>query len=344
MRKSITVCLLSAFILAAFAGVAMAQDISGSWTVALHGYNYFTDRSPSKVTIGQTETTMDIEQNGDRVTVTFGGFAGASSATIFKGAFGQNKLVATWWYQGYPYETKVITAFYSQQTGNISGTMLYPRAADKDGLVPGWVEVKFVAKRKLEPVVIPQQPVEPLKPVEPVKPQTIDPQVIKPVKPVIPGTLVAPVKEDCISFSYQSAEVKNINGRWKIVDGGMWLLDFGGNKAEADTALKVIKTYQLNQQCFVGRPDPSMRYWLANGQAPVGTLPGHDNIGFNPDNIEVKQINGRWKIVEGSHWILDFAASEDEARTAYSIIKKYDFNYICFVGRPDPSMVWFCKE
>ncbi|MEA3508196.1 MAG: hypothetical protein U9R40_04665, partial [Synergistota bacterium] len=272
MRKSIVISLLSAFLLAAFAGGAMAQDISGSWTVTLHGYNYFTDRSPSKVAIHKTETTMEVEQSGDRVSITFGGFAGVSSATIFKGAVGQNKFVATWWYQGYPHETKVLTGFYSQQTGNISGTMLYPRAADKDGLVPGWVEVKFVAKKKLEPVVIPQQPVKPLKPVEPAEQPTIDPQVIKPVKPVIPGTLVVPVKEDCISFNYQTAEVKNVNGRWKIVDGNMWLLDFRGNKTEADKALKVIKSYQLNQQCFVGRPDPSMRYWLVNGQAPRGTL------------------------------------------------------------------------
>lgn len=66
-----------------------------------------------------------------------------------------------------------------------------------------------------------------------------------------------------------------------------------------------------------------------------------DCIGFNPDKIEVKEISGSWKIVEGNHWIMDFGAKADEANKAFKIIKKYGFNNICFVGRPDPSMTYF---
>lgn len=148
------------------------------------------------------------------------------------------------------------------------------------------------------------------------------------------------LSEDCISFDHTKAEAKNIGGRWKIVVGNMWMLDFGGSEAEARHALRIIQYYKMNRQCFVGRPDPSMEYYLVDGKAPTGSMPGEDCIGFNPDKIQVKQINGRWKIVEGSHWIMDFASSESEARLAYEIIKKYRFRYICFVGRPDPSMTY----
>ena len=113
------------------------------------------------------------------------------------------------------------------------------------------------------------------------------------------------------------------------------------SETEARKALKIIQHYKMNRQCFVGRPDASMEYYLVDGKAPTGSLPGEDCIGFNPDKIRVRRINNRWKIVEGSHWIMDFESSEAEARLAYEIIKKYGFRFICFVGRPDPSMTYF---
>jgi hypothetical protein len=147
--------------------------------------------------------------------------------------------------------------------------------------------------------------------------------------------------EDCISFNYQNAEVKKIDGRWKIVVGDMWLLDFGSSETEANKALSIIKHYHMNEQCFVGRPDPSMEYFLVDGQAPSGTFSGEDCISFDPVKIEVKKIDGSWKIVENNLWILDFGDREGEARKALKIIVEYGFDYICYVGRPDPSMIYF---
>jgi hypothetical protein len=155
--------------------------------------------------------------------------------------------------------------------------------------------------------------------------------------------LLAP-REDCISFNPQNVEVRQINGRWKVVEGNMWMLDFGANEVQARKALAVIKHYRMNSQCFVGRPGPSMQYYLVNGRSPVGAFRGEDAIPFDPSKIQVTSIGGRWKIVEGSHWIMDFESSEAEARTAFSIIQKYGFNRICFVGRPNPPMTYFRVE
>ncbi len=125
--------------------------------------------------------------------------------------------------------------------------------------------------------------------------------------------------------------------------GSILLKDFGNNEAAARKALDIIKHYKMNAQGFVGRPNPSMEYYLVNGQAPSGAYPGEDSIEFILNAISVKQVGGRWKIVEGSHHILDFGANESDARAALQIIKKYGFSRICFVSRPNPPMIYFRK-
>lgn len=159
---------------------------------------------------------------------------------------------------------------------------------------------------------------------------------------VLSVTVLAEFTEDIINFNWQQATVANVNGSWKVVVGNMWLLDFGGNQAQATQALAVIRHYRLNQQCFVGRPNAPMQYYLSNGRTPAGPMPGEDSIHFDNNNIRAVNVNGRWKIVEGgTHWMLDFGSNEAQAWAALRIIWKYDFSYICFVGRPNPPMMYF---
>ncbi len=153
-----------------------------------------------------------------------------------------------------------------------------------------------------------------------------------------PSALLA---EDCISFNPDQSEVRLLGGRWKVVSGNGILLDFGGARAEADQALEVIQHYGLDSQCFVGRPGPSLEYYLVVGPAPRGAMAGEDSVPFDPARLEILRINGSWKIVEGSHWLLDFGGNLAEAQTSLSIIRNYQFTRMCFVGRPDPSMVYF---
>ena len=149
--------------------------------------------------------------------------------------------------------------------------------------------------------------------------------------------------EDCVSFNPNTTSLARIRGYWKIVDGNHWLFDFGKNKAEAKRALDVIKYYGMNQSCFVGRPDPSFQYMLVSGRGPTGRMPGEDSVSFNPNTTTVRNISGRWKIVDGNHWLFDFGKKESEAREALAIIKRHGFRYSCFVGRPGPSFQYMRK-
>ena len=160
----------------------------------------------------------------------------------------------------------------------------------------------------------------------------------------VPGGLTLRPNEDCIGFNNNTIEVKQIGGRWKIVDGNHYIADFDNKGGEATKAFTIIKRYGFNQQCFVGRPGPSFTYWLKDGKSVGGTpAAGEDCIGFNKNNIEVKKINGRWKIVDGSHWMFDFGSNESEAKSAFAIMKYHGFSRTCYVGRPGPSMTYLLK-
>ena len=146
---------------------------------------------------------------------------------------------------------------------------------------------------------------------------------VKPIKPLpgVIGTVVLPVKEDCVSFNPSSAEVTQKQGRWKIVDGSHWVFDFDNKAAEARRAMRIIKRYGINQSCYVGRPGPSFEYLLISGQPPVGKkLAKEDCVAFNNANAKVKKVGARWKIVDGNHMMFDFGNNKKEADTALAII------------------------
>ncbi len=156
----------------------------------------------------------------------------------------------------------------------------------------------------------------------------------------VQARLNIPLREDCIPFDYRKAEVKHASGRWKILVGNMALKDFGNNEQEARKALSVIKHYRLDKQCFVGRPNPSLEYYLAGAAVPSGNLAGEDCVAFNPANIDVNRIQNRWKLNDGKHWVFDFENKDAEAWDALAVVKKYGPTRSCYVGRPNPSLTY----
>jgi len=200
----------------------------------------------------------------------------------------------------------------------------------------------------VQPINPPQpQPIHPLPihPVNPINPQPVNPQPLHPVplQPMhpFPNLMAA---EDCISFNPSQIEVKLVNGSWKIVQGSMWMLDFGGNKAAADRSAQIIHNYGFDQQCFVKRPHAELKYWKSGGHVPGGNMPGQDCISFNPAQIAVQQVNGSWKIVQGSMWMLDFGGDKAAADQALAVIKHYNMNRQCYVARPNPPMSYWLAQ
>lgn len=69
--------------------------------------------------------------------------------------------------------------------------------------------------------------------------------------------------QDCIGHDPDAIEIEEHSGGYRIVEGGHILLAFDAFE-NAKKARDVIKHYGFTQHCFVGRPDPPMRYWLAD--------------------------------------------------------------------------------
>lgn len=158
----------------------------------------------------------------------------------------------------------------------------------------------------------------------------------------VPGEKHLAGQQDCLPINIQSLRIKKVDSEWELSDG--WQrIGLYKNEAEALKVKSVLIHYNINQHCFVGRPNSKFDYYLTNGQSPQGNLPGEDCLGFNPFNLEMKWIEGRWLLVDGGHRILEFGQEGLECLASLQIIKKYAFNYICFLGRPKAYMVYFRK-
>jgi len=153
------------------------------------------------------------------------------------------------------------------------------------------------------------------------------------------------IKGDCIRFNYNSAEVRKINGDWKIVDGSHWVFSFGNKKQEAFRSLKIIKAYRMSNSCYVGRPGPSMQYLLTTAKrGPRGNLVNNEDCIYQPyTRVRVESYsNGqKFRVVSDRSIMMDFGTKRYEAYRAYRVITDEKFNYQCFVGRPGPSSAYW---
>lgn len=66
-----------------------------------------------------------------------------------------------------------------------------------------------------------------------------------------------------------------------------------------------------------------------------------DCLSVDPNNVQVRQIAGSWKVLSGSDELLDFGSAQANADRAKAVITHYGFDRICYVGRPDPPMMYF---
>jgi len=139
-------------------------------------------------------------------------------------------------------------------------------------------------------------------------------------------------------FDFNPDQIEIIDNRYiKLKDGE--LLDFLGKEDKLQPAYDTIKYYKLNFKGHLTGNTDDFHYYLSDGKAPTGNkAPYKDELPFNRNKIEIRRINGRWKIVSERRWMFDFDQNQENARQALSIILRYQFNYSCHVGRPQPPL------
>lgn len=133
------------FALILSAGLMMAQNIAGTWTMNFpKGVQVYTDRTPVKDSFNGS-TTLTITQTGDEVSATVANYASEWSTHNQSGRVGNKRLVTA--LTNGDRSVYLITATVVDKK-TIKGTFLYLRHGDgSSGIVPGWTRVPFTATR-----------------------------------------------------------------------------------------------------------------------------------------------------------------------------------------------------
>ncbi|EAU75134.1 hypothetical protein [Synechococcus sp. RS9916] len=155
------------------------------------------------------------------------------------------------------------------------------------------------------------------------------------------------LKEDCLAFNPRALSIRNRGGSggWTITQGRRLLFSFGNKKADAQEALKLMKGYGFNQSCFVGRPDPSMRYLKKGSTVPKfanSAIKPKDCININNRNLSLRKNGANWALTDGRSIPLS-SHSKAEMVQAKTIIEKHGLSKQCFVGRPNPPFAFWLR-
>lgn len=153
------------------------------------------------------------------------------------------------------------------------------------------------------------------------------------------------VDQDCLPFNPENLEIRQEGSRFLLTDGRSRMKTFA-SRLDADRTLAVIRHYEMNSHCFIGRPNSSLEYWLTDGLSPQGSMGGEDCLEFNPQNLSIvrrAQPQSLFFLMDGSQLIRIFPNSQ-EARKALDIIQMFGFTNMCFVGgRTNPAMIYLKK-
>lgn len=72
----------------------------------------------------------------------------------------------------------------------------------------------------------------------------------------------APYRDE-LPFNRNKIEIRRMGGRWKIVGERSLMYDFDQNQDNARQALSIILRHQFNSSCYVGRPQPPLKFLKA---------------------------------------------------------------------------------
>jgi hypothetical protein len=145
-------------------------------------------------------------------------------------------------------------------------------------------------------------------------------------------------------FDPYGVEVVWSESRWRLTVGGRALKDFGRHEAEVRQAQRLIRDLRLTEYGTVGAPAPVMEYWLSDGQAPQGRVPGLRTLPIDQASLRVERAQGQWCVRDHRLVLFNFGPRGDEARQALAVLRKYGFTQVGVVGQLSPSMYLFLAD
>jgi hypothetical protein len=137
-----------------------------------------------------------------------------------------------------------------------------------------------------------------------------------------------------LSFDSHQLQVRRRGNDWQLAMGHRVLANFGPNEAEARHAREVLRQYRCTEQIILGRPRPVLAYYLANGQAPKGTMLGLRSLPFHPESLEIRQVGTTNVLCDGNQVVMRLDDRLPEAQEVLQTIRHYRFDRLSHIG-PD---------
>jgi hypothetical protein len=147
--------------------------------------------------------------------------------------------------------------------------------------------------------------------------------------------------ENLVTFDPSRLDLTWSNERWLLTAGPVVLKDFGRKESEGRQALRLVRNLRLNQYGTVGSPALVLEYWLCDGAAPCGVVPGCAIVSFDAAALHVEESLGQWCVRDGRRVLFNFGPRADYAQQTLAILRKYDFTRAAVVGQLTPSMFVF---
>jgi hypothetical protein len=145
-----------------------------------------------------------------------------------------------------------------------------------------------------------------------------------------------------IPFDSRQVQLRKVGADWKLLFGGYVLKDFGPEEQLAREALRTIQFYRFTEQLSIGAGERRFEYYLVNGQAPRGRMLNQFAFAFHPDQLAVREVDGEWWVMYHHIPLFRFDRPED-AHRAHAVIRRHRFDHVCFLGRPQPVMMYLIR-
>jgi hypothetical protein len=138
---------------------------------------------------------------------------------------------------------------------------------------------------------------------------------------------------DRVPFDWRQVQLRQApSGEWRLAAGSVVLANFGTNVQDARLALSALRHYRFTEQLRVGSPQPVFTCCVAGNAAPRGLMMGLSGQAFEPDKLEVRQVEGRCCLCNDKQVVLRLGERPEEAARVLDRIKETHVDRMCRMG------------
>lgn len=144
-----------------------------------------------------------------------------------------------------------------------------------------------------------------------------------------------PINQDNLS-------IERYERRYRITDNDKFIAYFPTSK-EAEQALAVLQGYDIDTRASFRDKELDFYFFLVDNDIPSSKIPNEDCIRIrNIENLTIRQQGDNYTIIDGNSTPFS-VSSKRTATDIIEILQYFKVKDICYVGRPDASMIYLKK-